>query len=319
MMSNVIISDSVTNSFNITAYAKHQINPAVSYLLRLRSTKSQKTMRSCINCIVAIFGPGDFLSFDWTRLDKTMVQIIIQGLLKQNKAPRTINLMLCAVKGIAEEARSSRLIDSETYQDIKSVKRVSGSRVSKGRMLELHETQAIFQYLERIDSVMSIRDAAMFAVMLGCGLRRAEIAGLKYEDMDFGSSQILIRGKGNKERKNYMSDETKEQVLKWVNQVRGDHAGYLFNRIRRHGDVTGDRLTADAIGFIVNRVLNALNIKKFTPHDLRRTYASALLDNGEDMFTVKDALGHASVTTTQQYDKRGTKRLKEAAKKLTFK
>ncbi|WP_193756856.1 site-specific integrase [Xenorhabdus sp. KJ12.1] len=248
-----------------------------------------------------------------------MVQIIIQGLLKQNKAPRTINLMLCAVKGIAEEARSSRLIDSETYQDIKSVKRVSGSRVSKGRMLELHETQAIFQYLERIDSVMSIRDAAMFAVMLGCGLRRAEIAGLKYEDMDFGSSQILIRGKGNKERKNYMSDETKEQVLKWVNQVRGDHAGYLFNRIRRHGDVTGDRLTADAIGFIVNRVLNALNIKKFTPHDLRRTYASALLDNGEDMFTVKDALGHASVTTTQQYDKRGTKRLKEAAKKLTFK
>ncbi|PHM72363.1 integrase/recombinase XerC [Xenorhabdus sp. KJ12.1] len=318
-MSNVIISDSVTNSFNITAYAKHQINPAVSYLLRLRSTKSQKTMRSCINCIVAIFGPGDFLSFDWTRLDKTMVQIIIQGLLKQNKAPRTINLMLCAVKGIAEEARSSRLIDSETYQDIKSVKRVSGSRVSKGRMLELHETQAIFQYLERIDSVMSIRDAAMFAVMLGCGLRRAEIAGLKYEDMDFGSSQILIRGKGNKERKNYMSDETKEQVLKWVNQVRGDHAGYLFNRIRRHGDVTGDRLTADAIGFIVNRVLNALNIKKFTPHDLRRTYASALLDNGEDMFTVKDALGHASVTTTQQYDKRGTKRLKEAAKKLTFK
>nr|UVN17740.1 Tyrosine recombinase XerC [Xenorhabdus vietnamensis] len=320
-MNDLIISDNVTKSYDLTVNTHNAINPAVSYLLRLRSTKSQITMRSCLNKIANMFEAFDLTTFDWSTLDKTKVQIVIKRLINQNKAPNTINLMLCAIKGVAEEARSSRHIDSHTYQDIKSVKRLKGVRVSKGRMLELTEIQKIFQYFDRLNSAIAVRDAAMFAVMVGCGLRRSEVADLKYEDIDFESSLIIIHGKGNKERENYMPDEIKERLLLWVNEVRGPHAGYLFNRILKNDDVTGNKLGTSSIRFIFARLLKNLNsnMKEFTPHDLRRTYASSLLENGEDIFTVKDALGHASVTTTQQYDKRGKKRLQEAAKRLTFK
>lgn len=57
-------------------------------------------------------------------------------------------------------------------------------------------------------------------------------------------------------------------------------------------------------------------IEKFAPHDLRRTFASAMLDNGEDIVTVKDAMGHSSIATTQKYDRRGLDRLKKASQRL---
>ncbi|WP_338063742.1 tyrosine-type recombinase/integrase [Xenorhabdus hominickii] len=179
----------------------------------------------------------------------------------------------------------------------------------------------MFQHLDSFNSAISVRDAAMFVVMVGCGLRRSEVVDLKYEDIDFESSLIIIHGKGNKERENYMPDEIKERLLLWVNDVRGIHSGYLFNSILKNDDVTGNKLGTSSIRFIFERLLKNLNInmKEFTPHDLRRTYASSLLENGEDIFTVKEALGHASVTTTQQYDKRSKKRLKEAAKRFLFK
>ncbi|WP_318386882.1 site-specific integrase, partial [Enterobacter sp.] len=59
-------------------------------------------------------------------------------------------------------------------------------------------------------------------------------------------------------------------------------------------------------------------LEKCAPHDLRRTFATALLDNGEDLITVKDAMGHASVTTTQKYDRRGEERLRRARDNLSL-
>ena len=64
--------------------------------------------------------------------------------------------------------------------------------------------------------------------------------------------------------------------------------------------------------------LGQAGITKCSPHDLRRTFATAMLDNGEDLITVKDAMGHASVTTTQQYDRRGEQRLQDARDRLNL-
>ncbi|MCD9134453.1 integrase, partial [Escherichia coli] len=122
---------------------KNPNNPALSYLLRLRSKKSQKTMRSCLSTVVRIFGWDEPLTFNWSGLTRDMVQGVIQKLLHDNKTPNTINLILCAIKGVAEEARASRSIDADTYHDIKAVKRVRGVRVSRGKMLERSEIKRI--------------------------------------------------------------------------------------------------------------------------------------------------------------------------------
>lgn len=90
----------------------------------------------------------------------------------------------------------------------------------------------------------------------------------------------------------------------------------MFTRIRRFDTLTYDRLTDQAVYHILQVRQKQAGIAKCGPHDLRRTFATAMLDNGEDLITVKDAMGHASVATTQQYDRRGEERLKAARDKL---
>ena len=92
--------------------------------------------------------------------------------------------------------------------------------------------------------------------------------------------------------------------------------GPLFTRIRCFDTLTNDRLTDQAVYHVLQVRQQQAGKAKCTPHDLRRTFATAMLDNGEDLITVKDAMGHASVTTTQQYDRRGEARLRTARDRL---
>jgi site-specific recombinase XerD len=86
--------------------------------------------------------------------------------------------------------------------------------------------------------------------------------------------------------------------------------------VRRYDDLTYDRLSSQAVYHILNTRRVQAGIEKCAPHDLRRTFASSMLGNGEDLITVKDAMGHASLTTTQKYDFRGNERLRDASKRL---
>lgn len=129
---------------------------------------------------------------------------------------------------------------------------------------------------------------------------------------------LRVLGKGNKERIAYVPDGAWQRLMRWVEEVRGEQPGPLFQRIRRFDDVTADRMTDQAIYHILETRRIEAGLEKFAPHDLRRTFASAMLDNGEDIITVKDAMGHASVTTTQKYDRRGDERLKQASRRLEF-
>lgn len=105
--------------------------------------------------------------------------------------------------------------------------------------------------------------------------------------------------------------------LTYIN-ARGKAEGPLFLRIRRFGTATDERLTDQAIYHILETRRIEAGIDPFTPHDLRHSVASMILDNGEDIITVKDAMGHASVLTSQRYDRRSDSRLRKAADGLDF-
>ena len=237
----------------------------------------------------------------WGALRRHHIQAIIDMLSDADKAPATINTYLAALKGVALEAWAMKLMDTESYQHIRQVKSVRGSRLPKGRALTGHEIRALFRCCEKDHSSKGLRDAAILSVLLGCGLRRSEIVALNYEHIQFRDQAFIVRGKGNKERISYMPQD-----------------GALFTRIRRFDDVTDERITDQAIYYILETRQQESGIDKFAPHDLRRTFASAMLDNGEDIVTVKDAMGHASIMTTQRYDRRGDDRLRKAARHLRF-
>ena len=196
------------------------------------------------------------------------------------------------------------------------MKSVRGSRRPRGRGLDASEVRRLFLVCQDDPSLIGIRDIAILSVLIGCGLRRAEIVALDYSAYDRRDRSLTVRGKGNKERIAFLPDGAFIRIETWLDSVRGDAAGPLFTRVRRFNDLTHDRLTSQGIYHILETRRVQAGVEKCAPHDLRRTFATSMLLNGEDLITVKDAMGHASLTTTQKYDRRGDERLREASRRL---
>nr|WP_244175630.1 tyrosine-type recombinase/integrase [Xenorhabdus vietnamensis] len=293
-------------------------NPAIAYLVSLGSKRSRQTMKSFLDIVAKMLGYQSVQDCTWHVLRRHHVQAIMEMLSDSGKAPATINTYLSALKGVALEAWTMKQLDTDSFQHIKQVKSVRGNRLPKGRALERYEIKTLFFTCENDTSTKGLRDAAIIGVLVGCGLRRSEIVSLDIKHIIHREQALRVMGKGNKERLSYMPEGTWKRLTRWIDEVRGDHSGPLFTRIRRHDDVTDNRLSDQAIYHILEIRRIESGLEKFAPHDLRRTFASAMLDNGEDIVTVKDAMGHSSITTTQKYDRRGDERLRNAARNLNF-
>lgn len=294
------------------------LNPAQAYLIGLSSAASRQTMKSFLNIVASMLGFTSLQSCAWGSLRRHHIRGLLEMLQVSGRAPATINTYLSALKGTAREAWMMKQMDTESYQQILAVRAVRGSRLTRGRALASAEIHALFNSCEQDSGCKGSRDAAMLAVMLGCGLRRSEVVGLDYASILHKEQALLVRGKGNKERLAFMPENVWQRIHIWTDTIRGEYEGPLFTRIRTGDDVTSQRMTPQAVYHILGQRREKSGIGECAPHDLRRTFASMMLDNGEDLITVRDAMGHASVTTTQRYDRRGDARLRHAADKLKF-
>lgn len=291
-------------------------NPAKSYLLSLESHQSRVTMQSYILQALDILQPGsDLQSFDWPSLTHNSLNLLRTRLQEQGKAPATINTYLAAMKGVAKEAWRNKYIDVETYQHIKEVKRFKGTREPKGRALSIDELNIIIDYCMSQEGPIAMRDAALIALVYGAGLRRSEAANLKLSAYKAKQAEIKVLGKGNKERVNALNDRVVDILECWLDE-RGRQPGPLFVRIYKGGKVTNEPISGQTVYDIVMRRYKEAGLTRLTPHDLRKTYATNLLESGEDIFTVQDLMGHASVETTKKYDRRDEKNKRKAARAL---
>jgi site-specific recombinase XerD len=193
---------------------------------------------------------------------------------------------------------------------------VKGSKPDQaaGRALTLGELMALVASCND-GTKAGARDAAMLAVVYSCGLRRAEIVGLDLAD--YADGVLTVRGKRNKTRTVPIQNGAAVALGDWL-AIRGDEPGALFWRIRQNDNMTGERMTTQAVYCIFAARAEAANVKAFSPHDLRRTFAGDLLDAGADISTVQRMMGHANVATTAGYDRRGERAKKQAASKLHF-
>lgn len=294
------------------------LNPAQAYLIGLSSSASRQTMGSFLNIVAKMLGFSSLQSCAWGSLRRHHIRGLLEMLSVSGRAPATINTYLSALKGTAREAWMMKQMDTESCQQILAVRAVRGSRLTRGRALAADEIHALFRSCEQDPGCKGPRDAAMLAVMLGCGLRRSEVINLDYASILHQEQALVVRGKGNKERLAFMPDTVRQRIHLWTETIRGELDGPLFTRIRAGDDVTFQRMTPQAVYHILGQRRVESGIDECAPHDLRRTFATMMLDNGEDLITVRDAMGHASVTTTQKYDRRGDERLRKAADKLKF-
>jgi integrase len=159
--------------------------------------------------------------------------------------------------------------------------------------------------------------------LYGCGLRRAELAALSLGDYDPDECVVKILGKRNKQRLVPVVGGAQAALDAWV-LVRGDSPGALLLPSRKGGKLVRDEeasgellgMTAQALYLILIERARKAGVVHFSPHDFRRTFVGDLLDRGADIATVQKLAGHANVTTTARYDRRGETAKRKAAELL---
>lgn len=173
--------------------------------------------------------------------------------------------------------------------------------------LTLEESQRL---LHAVDGKNKTRDYCILCLFLNCGLRISEMVGLNLNDIR--QDHLLIHGKGNKERIVYLNTASKDALNTWLDERRNiqstdNNAVFLSSRRKR--------MSVDAIQVMVrNTLLKAgLDASRISPHKLRHTAATLMLQNGVDIRTLQEVLGHENLNTTQIYTHIANTELKKAA------
>lgn len=293
-------------------------NPALVYRARL-SPGSRATMMGALAKIAATLAsrPLPPEALDWSAL-RYQHTAAIRSRLAERYAPATVNKMLAALRGVLREAWRLGQMPAEDYQRAVDLESVRGSTVLRGRMLSPGELKALVDDCRADVGPAGARDAALLAVLYVAGLRRAEAVALDVADLDTKTGELLVRsGKGRKARTTYATNGGMEALRAWI-AVRDSAPGALFYRVRRGGHIVRERMTPQAVLDIVRRRAEGASVKRFSPHDLRRTFISELLDAGADLSTARALAGHANVQTTARYDRREERSKKKAAEMLHF-
>jgi integrase/recombinase XerC len=153
------------------------------------------------------------------------------------------------------------------------------------------------------------RDRAMAETLYSCGLRISELVALNWADLDPEMGMVRVRhGKGNKERIVPIGEPALQALAQWRRHLPIDNGprGPIFTNLR------GARITTRSVELIVARLLARSGVaNRITPHGLRHSFATHLLDHGADLRSIQEMLGHASLTTTQRYTHVSVNRLKE--------
>lgn len=294
-------------------------NPATIYLDSLGSPRSAVTMHNCLDHVAQMLGQESVLDCDWGAMRRQHVQTVINKLKMKNISPATINLYLYAMKGVAREAFSNDVMPQVAYLKISLIRGLSYQRLPTGQSLTTHQCKKLLNVCD--DNTLSgLRDKALLALMMGCGLRRAEITSLQMEHWDPKESAFTFIGKGNKQRKVYLPPDLEPIFDSWIS-VRGSTEGSIFPPIhkgQKKESIKICNMLPCSVYRIVKRRAKAAKIPTLTPHDLRRTFASRMLEAGIDLFVLQQSMGHASIAVTTRYDRRGDKAKVKAARSLHF-
>jgi len=291
------------------------LNPALAYL-RSMNPKARRVQTNALNTIARLINPAlDLLSIKWEKIAYQHAQAIRADLIELY-SPASVNRMLSALRGVAKQAWLMGLTEADQYFRVNEIGNVKGETLPAGRALASGEIYALMQVCINDQTPAGFRDAAIIAVLAVAGLRRDELVNLNLADFDPESGALkILHGKGNKQRKVFLDNGAAEALADWLT-LRGNEPGALFVPINKAGKLTHKPITAQAIyNMLVKRATQA-GVSHFTPHDLRRTCITNLLEADVDTLTVAAIAGHASTDTTRGYDRRPEAAKQRAAKRL---
>jgi site-specific recombinase XerD len=234
---------------------------------------------------------------------KALLQEYRAWLLKQELSPATINLRLSPLRKLAREMADNGLLDSAAASAIQRTQGVKQQGVRAGNWLVKEQANELLNAPDP-RTLKGKRDRAILALLICCGLRRAELLRLEVDHIQQREGRWVIpdlRGKGNRLRTVGVPAAVKVRIEEWT-VAAAIYEGKIFRPVNKADRVAGISIADEkAIWQVVVHYAQATSLGKLAPHDLRRTCAKLCRKAGGELEQIQLLLGHASIQTTERY------------------
>lgn len=282
----------------------------ISYLKDVRNA-SPHTLRNYSADLTAFF---DFLrrispSYELKYVDRSVIRSYLTQLYVDRKAKATAQRKLSALKSFFKFLVREGYLERNVLSAVRSPK-------SERRLPRFLDNAEVLRLIEAPDTstLLGQRDRAILELLYGTGIRVSELVGLNVEDVDVIGEVVKVMGKGRKQRLAPMGSQAAVELSR-----------YLYSPRRRRGTSPGDavflnraggRLTTRSVARVVAKYVRQTALKAgISPHTLRHTFATHLLNAGADLRSIQELLGHKSISTTVIYTHVSTEKMQEVYSK----
>lgn len=233
---------------------------------------------------------------NYKTINKDQIRLYLKYLYELDYSKSTISRILSALRHFYSYLIMQDVIDTNIFKTIRNPKKDK----KLPNFLQSDELNKIFESIDT-STDLGLRNRLIFELLYATGLRVSELEELKIKDINFANKEIRVIGKGNKERITYYGEYAEKYLDEYLNTSRlnllkDKNTDYLLINNQ------GNHLSVRGIQEIVNKEVELASIKHhISPHVLRHTFATDLLNNGADLKSVQELLGHESLSTTQIY------------------
>ncbi|MCS7243662.1 MAG: tyrosine-type recombinase/integrase [Candidatus Calescibacterium sp.] len=281
------------------------------YLIRLGL--SNRTVKEYISDVQRFFKLFDVDYFDDSKVERILNEIkkyIVYLKSERNCSNRGINRKISSFRSFFKFLWKERLVDNN-YSDILESMKTPRTLPKAISMQDIKDILSGMDFIfsrvsEKYREFISSRNRLIFIFLVFTGLRVSELVNVKISDFDFSQNTLKVKGKGDKERIVIFNDYVKGFLLDYLKLKEELFSGdFVFVSIRKK------RINVRTVQYIFQRVSKVLSFRfRITPHVMRHTFATLMLENGADIVAIKELLGHSNLSTTQIYTKVSIEHLK---------
>ena len=248
------------------------------------------------------------------KIDRTLIRRYVSYLAERRYARRSVARKASAIRSMLNWAVARGLLAASPAADVQAPKLDKPlpkvmKQAAAARLCELPPD----------DEPIGMRDRAILELLYGSGVRVAELCALDLDDVDLAHAAMQVTGKGRKQRRLPISAPAREALVRYVKEARpqllaaGRQGSAAETHLKGHPvflNTRGRRLGPRGVRAMITRYLTADGGPHVSPHTLRHSFATHLLDGGADLRAVQELLGHESLATTQIYTHVSTERLR---------
>lgn len=269
------------------------------FFLKSELNYSELTIKSYQLDLTDFFGYIESKKINYLTITNHDVRGYLKYLDSCNLKNSTISRRISTLRTFYNYLVDENIVENNVFHNVKNPK----LEKKLPNYLNYNEMEELLESID-ISTSEGLKRRLLIEMFYSTGCRVSEMINVKISDIDFTNKTIRIMGKGSKERIVYFGDYASKYLENYISKVKCDK--YLFTNKK------GEKLTINEVEQIVKDIMKHISIKTHvTPHTLRHTFATHLLNNGADIRTVQELLGHANLSTTGIYTHVSSDRLKD--------